>query len=322
MVPQDGHDVPDGELLLGFHEEGVVRVPGILGGVELLGWGEGRVDPPQPPLLVEQAGVGVLAVGLLEAEGRPGLPPALILGEVRQVGAGQEVVRIRGVHLADPGGVGAHGDAVVGHPHRHPVGAGLARTGLPQGAGAHDLEEPGLLGVRQGEGLAVVPVAVLLRQGAHDLDGLPGGLGPLEGEDLKLLDGEPAGLVDALLPAVYGGFPDHELVLVHEGVPRVEVGVGLGHLGDLPHLLQGSGGLGLVAEVLVHRGGGAGGEGLAGDHHHALVIPAVHGVAGHDGPVDGGLFAHQDGGAGQGGGLDRQQEPQGQGEGQSLRGAS
>ena len=66
----------------------------------------------------------------------------------------------------------------LGDADRRPDGALLERPWR------HDLEVPDLVLVADGEALTSVDVAVLLRQGAHYLDGLAGGLGPLQAEDL------------------------------------------------------------------------------------------------------------------------------------------
>ena len=101
---------------------------------------------------------------------------------------------------------------------------------LPPGPRADDLQDPRLLGIGDGDRLALVRVAVLGDQLGHHLDGLAGGAGPLQAQ------ASSSGVVDQplrivhLLPAAEGGLGHGELVLVHQARQH---SVGVRHLRNL-----------------------------------------------------------------------------------------
>ena len=180
---------------------------------------------------------------------------------------------------------------VVRNPPGHPGRPDLLL------ADADDLELPDLVLVGHRQAFPAVAVSVLLGQGAHEADGIPGIVAALERHPFELFDGKPSGAVHERVRTAEGGFPDGELFLVEAGIGRVEVGVGMGRLGDLAHELHARG---VAAEFRLH--------GSAEDRVHRSrlmvggrlhldpgAVAAVAGVRGDDRSVGGGLAAHHDG---------------------------
>jgi len=99
---------------------------------------------------------------------------------------------------------------------------------------AAHLHDPGFLRIGDGQRLARSVVAELLDELSHELDGLTGCLAPFQRHTGKLRRIEDAFLrfrfrVDL---GLVGAFRDGELVLVHDAVIGVKVGIGVGYLGN------------------------------------------------------------------------------------------
>ena len=114
---------------------------------------------------------------------------------------------------------------------------GLPRLGGPQGADRHDLEDPDLAGVGDGQHLAavVVAVAVLLGQGAHQPDGLagrPAALHGQQGEHGDVRRRRRRGIAE-LADVADRRLGDGQLLVVHVAEDGVVIAVGVRDLGDL-----------------------------------------------------------------------------------------
>ena len=100
---------------------------------------------------------------------------------------------------------------------------------------AHEVHDPCLVLVYDGEGLPFAVVAVFICEVGHDLDGLPGCPGPLEGDVDHRAVVHCSVLVHEVFAASPGGFADGDLVLVH-----VPYGLeGVVHLRDLAEVAVG-----------------------------------------------------------------------------------
>ena len=120
-------------------------------------------------------------------------------------------------------------DEAVGHQARHPHRAFVAV------ALADHLEQPHLVRVGDGEGLARAGVAVLRHQVGHHRDGLAGRLRPLQPEPHQAAVVDDGLRVVQLFTPPEGALGDDELVLVHVADDRVR----LFGLVDLPEELAG-----------------------------------------------------------------------------------
>jgi len=206
--------------VVGLHREG--ELVGVVAQSE--GGGEAAEGPVFPDREGAPAGISLPELERLTAVR---VPPAHLGRQGEDVGRGEAVLGVRGVDSRDAWDIRRDGDVVVGDPHRGPD------RSFPACSRTEDLEEPGLLGVDDGQALPGVDVAVLLGQRAHHQDGLAGGAGAGHDDLLQLLDGEDALLRAQLPPAADGRLAHRQLVLVHAGIDRVDELVGLGHLGNL-----------------------------------------------------------------------------------------
>ena len=141
-------------------------------------------------------------------------------------------------------------DGIVGDTDSHPNGALLGFVSVR--AATHHLEHPGLVGIGHREGLALGIIAVLLDELGHDLQGLTGSLGTLEGDVDQRTIVDNARRVNHFLTASEGGLTDGDLPLVRvsDHIPRLSclgnltqilVGVPLVHLPHIAQLMLGSG---------------------------------------------------------------------------------
>ena len=95
-------------------------------------------------------------------------------------------------------------------------GAGvLFRIG---GADADDFKDPDFIGVANGEGFAQVDITVLFDFANHNLDGMAGGAGLLEGDGDELGVFQRADFILEFRGAFKGGFGDGDLVLIHDAL--------------------------------------------------------------------------------------------------------
>ena len=126
--------------------------------------------------------------------------------------------------LGDAGLVGVAADVAVGDAAGHPHGTVgvfvfqlLGQVGFDGAlAFADEFEDPHLVGVGDGEALALAVVGVVAHEAGEDLDGLAGVLGALEGEvDERAVVDAALNLLGQLLAAAVGGLADGQLVLVH-----------------------------------------------------------------------------------------------------------
>ena len=99
-------------------------------------------------------------------------------------------------------------DSIVGYAHGHPYNT-LAARSL-----SHHLHYPCLVGVTDGEGLALRAVAIGLCKGCHHADGLTGSLGTLESNIYERAIVEYAGVIDHLFPSAISSLPNSYLILV------------------------------------------------------------------------------------------------------------
>ena len=260
---------PQGEAVLEVVAAGVVLVLGHLGGVAAV---------------EEGPHAGFAAAGGAEIDGRVGVAEAELcirglfgIGGIEpfQSGEGDDVVGIDGLDagqedlvefLAGDGGlavaqreggdarlVGVSADVAVGDAAGHPYGAvAPAFDHLALGvkhllALADELHNPGLLGINDGEGLALGGVAVGVHQLGNDLDGLAGVLGALQGNvNQGAVVDHPLALFQ-FLDAAVGGLADGQLPLVHVADNRV----GVRHLRDLAEQLAR-----VPLDDIHHRAGG------------------------------------------------------------------
>ena len=227
-------------------------------------------------------------------------PLAKLLGIVRDVGGPHEVLGVLEVDHADVGTVGTGPHLIIGNSAGNPVGAGGAAVGSPQGARTDDLEDPHFIGISNSQALAAVGVAVLLSQGAHDLDALSGGGGALQTQHLQVGDHEQRLLtvVEGGVVAAPGVLADGDTLLIEAGIAGVDIRIGLGDLGDLADLLNGINGIHAGVAVDLHDLTLL--MGAAGDDLDTVVIPAVTGVGHHRGPIRSGVLAGSDNGTGVG----------------------
>ena len=241
--------------------------------------------------VVEVLALGIVGIEILpEDELALPVPEAVVDGDLLHIGGRHHVLALA-VDAADAGDVGRYGDVVVRHPLRHPGSAD------PFLADADDLELPDLVLVGDREALAAVAVAVLLREGAHQPDGVAGVVAALQGDALEFLDPEPARGVHEGVRTAEGGFADGQLLLVEAGIGRVQVGVGMGRLRDFAHEPDARG---VSAEHRVHgapedRMHRPGRMVRRGFHLGPCAVSAVTGMGCHHGTVGGGLPAHHDG---------------------------
>ena len=266
---------------------------------------EAAEEAPHAGVAAAAGADGVVLEGVGEAEvGVLALEVAAPLGERDEVLGIFHVVLILEVDLAYAGLVGVAGDGLVGDADGDPDGALL-------GALADHLHDPDLVGVGDGEALAGGGVAVLVHQVGHDVDGLAGGPGALQGDvdERAVVDDAPAGGVDELGQAAPGGLGDDELVLVHVAHHIIS----MCHFGDLAHVLAG-----IPVDDLAHGAGLVVGGGLVVEG--AVEGVRVGGVGDHGGAVLGGLLAGYEVGAGVGpGGGEHGAQPQGRGQCEILR---
>ena len=218
------------------------------------------------------------------------VPETVVDGNPLHVGRGHHVAALA-VNPADAGDIGRYGDMVVGNSLGHPSRADPV---LPH---PHDLELPDLVLVGHGQAFAAVAIAVLLGKGAHQPDGVAGIVAPLERDPFQLLDGEPASGVHQGIRPAESGFADGQLLLIEAGIGRVEIGIGMGRLGNLPHQPHPRG---VPAELGLHRPPEHGMHfpGLmvrGGLHLHPGAIAPVTRMRSDHGPIRGGFPPHHDG---------------------------
>ena len=281
----EGHHLADIDRLLGL--DGKREFVHVVGEAE----GGREVVEDEVLAVVEVLALGVVGIEILpEDELAFPVPEAIVDGDLLHIGRGHHVLAFS-VDAADAGDVGRYGDVVVGDPFRHPGGAD------PFLADADDFELPDFVLVGDREAFAAVAVAVLLREGAHQPDGVPGVVAALQGDALELFDPEPAGGIHKRVRTAEGGFADGQLLLVEAGVGRVEVGVGMGRLRDFSHELDAGS---IPAEVRVHgapedRMHGAGLMVRSRFYLGPCAVSTVAGMGCHHGTVGGGLPANHNG---------------------------
>ena len=158
---------------------------------------------------------------------------SVLAGEVPHLaGEGDDIRRIEAVlgviqrEARDPGLVGVGADVAVGDAARHPDDALLFL------ALADEIHHPDLVGVGDGETLALGRIAVLVGQGRDGLDGFARRPGPLQRDiDQGSVVHDAVRVRELLAPAV-GRLADDELVLVH-------VAEGLVGISDLRDFAEG-----------------------------------------------------------------------------------
>ena len=281
----EGHHLADIDRLLGLDGEGEF--------VHVVGEAEGGREVVEDEVLavVEVLALGIVGVEILpEDELAFPVPESVVDGDLLHIGRGHHVLAFP-VDAADAGDVGRYSDVVVGDPLRHP---GCADPVL---ADADDFELPDFVLVGDRQAFAAVAVSVLLGEGAHQPDGVPGVVAALQGDALKLLDPEPAGGIHKRVRAAEGGFADGQLLLVEAGIGRVQVGVGMGRLRDFSHELDAGS---IPAEVRVHgapedRMHGAGLMVRSRFYLGPCAVSTVAGMGCHHGTVGGGLPANHNG---------------------------
>ena len=165
----------------------------------------------------------------------------LTLEETLLAGKGDDVFRVKPillvleVDLLDPGLIGMRGDGVIGDAGSYPYSTLLALTLTDH------LHEPHLILICNGEGLTGTAVAVVTYESGHDVNGLAGALGALEGNvdqapvvdetlcPLELLQSAPSSLGDADLVLVHVAYyvvrmsDLRDLSLVLARVPYVDI---------------------------------------------------------------------------------------------------
>ena len=161
-------------------------------------------------------GIGV--AHLREGDGAIGIAEAEVLVLATEVaflaGKGDDVFRIEAVlrvferELTDAREVGMRRDAIVGDAHSHPHSA------LHAWALAHDFENPSLVLVAHGDGLARAVVAIFLQEVGHDDDGLTSCGSTLQPQMNHGVIVEPALGVLQFQTAIEGGLYDAHLLLI------------------------------------------------------------------------------------------------------------
>ena len=209
-------------------------------------------------------GVGVLPreVGVLARE------PSHLASIGDDVLRVDDVLLVLHVELAYAALVGMGAYSIVGDTHSHPHNA------LGALASALHLHDPRLIGVADGECLALGAVAILLHERSHHADGLACRLGALQSHVDERAIVEDARGVDHLLASAIGGLGDGELKLVDVAYHVVGDG-SLGYFAmilsrvpivDLAHRALRVGACWIVAEVAEH----AVVVGVVGHHHRAV----------------------------------------------------
>ena len=143
-------------------------------------------------------------------------------------------------------------------------------------AGAHHLQDPGLLRVGDGERFALVAVAVVGHQAGHHPDGLPGGAGPLQGPGHQRCAIDQSLGIVKFIPAAEGRLADGKLMFVHPAHDLVRM-CDLRDLAGRPLVFRPAGLDGDRFARLVVRGGNhrqrgvqSGQVATVGDHHRAV----------------------------------------------------
>ena len=180
----------------------------------------------------------------------------------------------------DACGVGVAAHIAVGDTDGHPNGAFLRALG-------HHLHIPHLIGVADGERLAIAAIAVFFHQIGHDLDGVTGRGAALEGDKHEATVVDDAVGVHQFFAAAEGGLAEGHLVLV-----------------DIAHHLVGVWRLrhaatwGIGAAVVAHAHTACRPVGGRCEVELAIADVRVGAVADEIGAVDAGAFGDEEVGAG------------------------
>src|SRR5208337_1032707 len=125
--------------------------------------------PPQnapDPRIAEPPRLGsrrTIRVAKAEGSARLRIVPAFALGEAFHVLRIEAIRRVVAWELGDASGIGMTGNLPVGNSYCDPDGP------LTRGTGPHQLHDPCLLGISDGERLAFIAIAMLLDETAHHL---------------------------------------------------------------------------------------------------------------------------------------------------------
>ena len=335
MVAHQLHHIMGVEFQGRFYPEGEAFGLGIAHGVVLVALHVGGYaveDGVDAGFTGTEAGEGEGVVGVGKAEVGIGVFGfAVVDGKAVLLGKGDDVVAVDAFHfgvidivevetadggmgaaLAPAGGllreggdaclVGVCADVAFRHTACHPHGAFLLSL-------AGNLEEPHLVGVAEGEGLAPVGIAVGVHKVGHDADGLAAVAGALQGEvdEVSVVNALGVALAEGL-DAAPGGLAHGKLVLVDE----THYAVGAGGLRDVnlvleaavvveaEHLARGMDAAGVETQLAVARvavrsvgdHGAAVGGGSAGDEDVGACLALPHGQGKQQQGEEGGFDVH------------------------------
>ena len=174
----------------------------------------------------------VLTIGIAAVESLPedeltfAIPETVAAGNRLDIVGAHEVFGVATLQTADTGDVAAHAHLVVGDALCRPNSSDIAL------AFAKDFHLPHFVRVGNGDAFAAVAITVDFDEVANEADGVACGGAALEGDALKFLDKEHTCRVDQCVGTAESAFADGELVLVEARIGGVEVGIGVGHLGD------------------------------------------------------------------------------------------
>ena len=241
----------------------------------------------------------VFAIGIRSVESFPedeltfAIPEFVFASHALDVVRAHEEIRIVALQTANTRYVGAYGDMIVRDTLSRPNAAYFV------GAFAQDFHLPHLLAVGDGNAFTAVAIAILLNKLANQFDGVACVIATHKSHTLKFLDQKHTLLVLQNIGASECSFAYGELLFVHARIGRVEVSVGMSHLGN-------SAGDGDTRSVIAISG-------MHGTftnsmdsarlivasrlHSHPSAVAAVTSVRSDDRAIGGGFFTHHDRGA-------------------------